>query len=200
MGFKKGYEQLKDFFYKFRARYFRPILELLADLKITPNQITVFRFLFIVPIAYYFCLNNVIAAGIFYIIFGLLDLFDGALARYLNKQNDKGRFLDSFVDNFLYCFLILGFIYIKAASPSILAFNILLELAVQTLATIKNAPNFTSDWLIRVQPDVPYFKTIAYVVLFLYVIGINFLQPIFIILNLWLALTVVYYFFIIKKS
>jgi len=194
------YEKYKKFSILFRAKYFKPILRLLAILKITPNQITIFRLIFIAPIAYYFFIENLTGVLIFYLLFWLLDLVDGALARYLGLQSDKGRFLDSVVDNFMYAVLILGFIYIEAAWAWLLAANILLEFMVQLLATIKKKLNTPSDWLINVQPDAPYFKSAAHLALLAYFFGYNFLNPFFVFLNGWLAITVFYYFLIIEKK
>jgi len=133
------------------------------------------------------------------LFFWLVDLLDGSLARYLNSQNDKGRFLDSLVDNFMYACLILGFIYLQVAFAWLLALNILLELIVQLLCTIKKREKEPSDWLINAQADLPYFKTIAHAALIIYLFGCNILNPVFLLLNILLMITSLYYYFIIKE-
>ncbi|HDQ23139.1 MAG TPA: CDP-alcohol phosphatidyltransferase family protein [Candidatus Uhrbacteria bacterium] len=200
MGFAIWYQNFKKNSYDFRAKYFKPFLKILARLKITPNKITISRLVFVFPLAYYFYLGNLFGVLIFYLLFWLLDLVDGALARYLGLQSDKGRFLDSVVDNFMYAVLILGFIYIEAVWAWLLAANILLEFMVQLLATIKKKINTPSDWLINVQPDAPYFKSAAHLALLAYFFGYNFLNPFFVFLNGWLAITAFYYFLIIEKK
>jgi len=200
MWFEKKYTAFREITYKWRAKYFQPVLKLLAILKITPNQITTFRLLFIFPIAYYFYLGNLFGVLIFYLLFWFLDLFDGSLARYLNATNDKGGFLDTLVDHFVYSVLILGFIYLQAANILLLAYNIVVQLFINLLVNIKNWKKEESNWLIKVKPVVPYFKTIAHLFLFLYVFGINFLNPAFVILNLWMTIVSLYYFFIIQKE
>lgn len=200
MGFGNWYTNFKKDSQDWRAKYFRPILKLLVKLKVTPNKLTTFRLIFVFPLAYYFYLNNLWGVLVVYLLFWLLDLFDGALARYLNTQNDKGRFFDSVVDNFMYGFLILGFIYLQAAWVWLLAYNILLELTVQVLATIKKRAGQPSDWLIKVTPDAPYFKTLAHAGLFLFFLGYDYLNIIFIVLNIWLTLTAFYYFVAIQKK
>ena len=200
MGFERSYQKFKKFTYKWRAINFLPLLKLLAKSKITPNKITSFRLLFIFPLAYYFYLENLWGVLIFYLLFWFLDLIDGALARYLHVQSDKGRFLDSVVDNFMYSFLILGFIYLEVAWTWLLAYNILIELTVQLLATIKKRVGQPSDWLISVTPNLPYFKSLAHVALIIYLVGYNILNPVFLILNIWLTITSLYYFWAIRKK
>jgi len=200
MWFDKNYTKFRQWSYSWRAKYFQPILKLLADWKITPNQITTFRLIFVLPIAYYFYLGNLWGVLIFYIIFWILDLFDGSLARYLNISNDKGGFLDSLVDHFMYSALILGFIYLSAADSILLAYNILIQIIVNLLANVKNWEKGESDWFIKIRSLVPYFKNLAHLFLLLYVFGINFLNPAFVILNLWMTIASFYYFFIIQKQ
>ncbi len=200
MGFEKSYQKFKKLSYKWRAIIFLPLLKLLAKLKITPNKITSFRLLFVFPLACYFYLENLWGVLVLYLLFWFLDLIDGALARYLNIQSDKGRFLDSVVDNFMYAFVIVGFIYLQAALAWLLAYNILIELVTQLLATIKKRAGQPSDWLISVTPDIPYFKTIAHVALISYLVSFNILNPVFLVLNVWLTVTSLYYFWAIRKK
>jgi len=199
MCFERFYNNSREKTHSWQAKHFQLILKLLADLKITPNQITAFRLIFVLPFAYYFFTKNIWGALIIYLVFWLLDLFDGSLARYLKIENDQGAFLDSLIDNFMYSFLILGIIYWQAADVLILAYNILIQLTTQVLATIKKNENKESNWLIQVKPNVPYFKTFAHIFLLLLILNINFLNPVFLALNIWMTLASLYYFFIIKN-
>ena len=198
MNFTNWYKKYKDSSYKWRAKYFQPLLKLLAKWKVTPNQITTWRLLFILPLIYYFYFGNLLGCFIFYVLFWLTDLLDGSLARYLNTSSDKGRFLDSVVDNFMYAVVIAGFIYLLPGSAWLLAANIILELFVQLLATVAKCRTIPSDWLIKVLPDAPYFKTLAHLALFLYFCGVDLINPLFIILNLWLLGAALYYYKLIK--
>jgi len=200
MGFTTSFTKFRQWSYKWRAKYFRPILKLLADLKITPNQITTFRLIFILPIIYYFYLGNLLGVLIFYLLFWILDLFDGSLARYLNATNDKGGFLDSVVDHFVYSILILGFIYLQAANIILLAYNIIIQLLVNLLVNVKNSGKEKSDWLFKVKPYLPYFKTLAHLFLFLCFLGFNYLNLSFLILNIWMTADCLYYYFKIKNN
>ncbi|MBD3360003.1 MAG: hypothetical protein GF365_04845, partial [Candidatus Buchananbacteria bacterium] len=189
MGFNDWYKKFKKDSVQWRAKYFKPALVLLTKLKIKPDDITVFRLLLVFPLAYFFYLENLWGVFLVYVLFWLLDLLDGALARYLNLQHDKGRFLDSVVDNFMYAFLMLGFIYLQAAWVWLLAYNILIELFTQLLATIHKRINTPTDWLIKITPDIPYFKSFSHLALLIYWLGYNILNPFYLILNIWLTLT-----------
>ena len=193
------YGQFLNFSMNWRAKYFLPILKSLARWKISPNQITTFRLIFIFPIAFYFQQRNLWGVLIFYLLFWFLDLIDGSLARYLQIENDKGRFLDTVVDNFMYSFAILGFIYLGAASAYLLTYNILIELILQLLAIIKKREKETSNWLIKAQADLPYFKTIIHLVLILYLFGADYLDITFIFVNTFTTILAFYYFIIIKN-
>lgn len=194
------YEKYKKFSVSFREKYFPPVLHLLAILRITPNQLTTFRLIFIVPIVYYFVTENLAGVFIFYVIFWVLDLFDGALARYLNKTSDKGRFLDTIVDNFMYGVLMVGMIDLQVAWLWLLALNIVLEYTVQILGIIKKQSEFKTDWILKAQADLPYFKSVSHIALFLFFCGLNYLNLIYYILDLWLLGTALSLYFYIKDK
>ena len=198
MGFSSWYENYKKNSMAWRAKYFAPILKLLAALKITPDQITLSRLLFIVPIAYGFYLGDLLIVLIFYVLFWLADLVDGALARYLNISHDRGRFLDTMVDNLMYALALVGFIYLNVTWSWLLALNIVLEAAVQIVGIIKKQPQFKSDWLLKAQADQPYFKSVGHLLLILYFCGYNVLGPGFGLLNLWLGITFLKNFLTLK--
>ena len=197
---EKAYQQFKKSSYQWRAKYFQPILKLLTKMKITPNQITLGRTVFFIPIIYCFFLENLTGVLIFYLLFWFFDLLDGSLARYQNVSHDKGRFLDSVVDNFAYGLIIVGFIYLEAAIVWLLAYNILIELTVQVLGTIRQKANWQSNWLINVQPDLPWFKSISHLVLFLFYIGLDVLNPTYFILNILMTCLALYLLFKINKD
>ena len=137
---------------------------------------------------------------VFYAIFWLLDLFDGALARYLNKQSDKGRFLDTLVDNFMYGVLMVGMIHLQVTWLWLLAANIVLEYSVQILGMIYKQWGKPSDFIIKAQADLPYFKSISHLGLFLYFLGIDYLAFIYYLLDVSLCLTAGYYFYKLKPK
>jgi len=198
--YNKFFQKIKIFSYPQRAKVLEPLLSLLAKFKITPDDITTFRLIFIIPIIYCFYQQNLTGIAVFYIVFWLFDLLDGDLARYLKQTSDRGRFFDTLVDNFVYSLIIIGFIYLEPQLYLILAFHVLIQLAVQVLAIVKKQAKKKSDWIINAQADIPYVKSLGHLFLFLYWIGWNQLPILFTALNIWLAILAVYYYLMIKKQ
>lgn len=75
-----------------------PLTRGLAKLKITPNQITVVGTLLNLVAAVLVIVDQLIAAGVVFIIAGCFDMLDGALARYSGRVTPFGAFLDSTLD------------------------------------------------------------------------------------------------------
>lgn len=66
--------------------------------KLTPEMITWTGFFAHLPIAWLIISNQLLAAGILLIIFGLFDTLDGSLARLQGTASTRGMFLDSVTD------------------------------------------------------------------------------------------------------
>lgn len=84
----------------------------MAKLKITPNQITLFRLFFtILPATYIFSrgnyLTNIFALIILYVS-AVLDQIDGNLARKYNQKTEIGAWLDEFGDKASQILIIMG--------------------------------------------------------------------------------------------
>ena len=67
-----------------------------------PNSITFIRGLLIIPFVYFLLIQDVSYSLILIIIFFVLDILDGKLARSLNQQTSFGNNFDFFVDGALY--------------------------------------------------------------------------------------------------
>ncbi|MBT5023313.1 CDP-alcohol phosphatidyltransferase family protein [Candidatus Woesearchaeota archaeon] len=63
-----------------------------------PNIITLFRFLLIFPLLYFLIENNIAYSIGIFILFTLLDMLDGDLARRLNQETIFGRNFDVVAD------------------------------------------------------------------------------------------------------
>lgn len=57
------------------------------------------------------------AGVIFYLIAGLLDLVDGALARHLGKASSRGAFLDGSLDRFIDFIVIFSYFWLPIDAP-----------------------------------------------------------------------------------
>lgn len=75
-----------------------PIARGLGRLGLTPNTLTVIGFLGTCVAAYAAATNAWLVAGILVLVFGIFDLFDGALARATGRVSRFGAFLDSTLD------------------------------------------------------------------------------------------------------
>lgn len=78
-------------------RALRPVLERLPAL-ITPNAITVFRGLLVVPILVLHRDHPLVAGFGIFLPAMVLDAFDGPLARHRGEVSESGAFLDATVD------------------------------------------------------------------------------------------------------
>lgn len=76
----------------------RPIALGLGRLGLTPNALTVIGFLGTSVAAVAAALQWWLAAGVLVIVFGIFDMFDGALARATGRTSQFGAFLDSTLD------------------------------------------------------------------------------------------------------
>jgi CDP-diacylglycerol--glycerol-3-phosphate 3-phosphatidyltransferase len=75
-----------------------PVALYLGRLGLTPNALTVIGFLGTCIAAYAAATQAWLAAGLLVLIFGIFDLFDGALARATRQATTFGAFLDSTLD------------------------------------------------------------------------------------------------------
>tara|TARA_B100001996_G_scaffold374343_1_gene352831 strand:- start:2218 stop:2817 length:600 start_codon:yes stop_codon:yes gene_type:complete len=88
-----------------------PVVNILIILKFTPNLVTVLGFLVVCLSAFFATQGNFRIAGILVMLSGLMDVYDGALARKLDQDSDKGAFLDSTLDRLGEAVILIGVIY-----------------------------------------------------------------------------------------
>lgn len=81
----------------------------------TPNQYTLISLLFVV-ISFSFLISlNLVLALIFFLLAGLLDFIDGAVAKFLQKATKKGAYLDTISDRYVEGIILLGFLFLPLA-------------------------------------------------------------------------------------
>jgi CDP-diacylglycerol--glycerol-3-phosphate 3-phosphatidyltransferase len=110
---------MNDVFEKYRQSlknaldiyFINPVLFLFIKLKLTPNLITLIGFGVCVIAAYYISIGSFILGGLLILMSGIMDIFDGAMARKMNLITDKGAFLDSTFDRLSESIILIGLIY-----------------------------------------------------------------------------------------
>ncbi len=75
-----------------------PVSDIFIKLHITPNTITVLGLLLSVGVGYLIIIDQLVWAGLLYILAAGMDAVDGTLARKLNIRSQFGAFLDSTLD------------------------------------------------------------------------------------------------------
>jgi CDP-diacylglycerol--glycerol-3-phosphate 3-phosphatidyltransferase len=161
-----------------------------------PNFLSLLRII-LVPVIVIFLIQGLYAkALIVFVIAGLTDALDGALARLLNKQTKLGSFLDPLADKILLstCFISLA---IFSLIPSWLAvivisrdFIILLGLAILSMmsVTYEIKPVFVSKVTTTLQIATVFFalllKTVTYdIISYNYIMILSWLTGIFTIIS-----------------
>jgi len=203
MFYSKFSDKIFQSSYDWRSKYFQPVWKLLTKMGITANGITFFRLIFIIPLYLLsFVWPNIYWLAIFYIIFWLIDLLDGGLARYQSTSSDRGKFLDIFVDVFMYSFVLVCLMNFNYASLTIIAYQILIHITVYVLAIIKKQEGKKTDWIILPKPDLTYLKFTAHAIWFLAVFfNFNIINEAFTLINLYMTFLSLYYFItIINKK
>ena len=106
--FEKYRQSLRDILDTY---FINPILFILIKLKLTPNLITLIGFAICIVAAYYISIGSFVLGGLLILISGVMDIFDGAMARKMNLITDKGAFLDSTFDRLSESIILVGLIY-----------------------------------------------------------------------------------------
>lgn len=96
-----------------------PVIKLLARTPVTPNFITLLSLVIATGAAVLIATENFFAAGLVFLLAGLLDIVDGALARQTNRVTLFGAILDSTLDRISEGVVILGILFYYANEISI---------------------------------------------------------------------------------
>ncbi len=97
------------------TRVTTPVARALAHTPITPNFLSWFGFAVTCGAAALIALEQPLWGGIVMLVAGLMDTFDGALARYSGKESRFGAVLDSTLDRFSEGVILLAVLYVFAA-------------------------------------------------------------------------------------
>lgn len=89
---------IRDFFGDLLRRLFEPLTRAFQRLNITPNQITITGAALNVVAAVLVAREQLLIAGLVFVVASCFDMLDGALARLAQKITPFGSFLDSTLD------------------------------------------------------------------------------------------------------
>ena len=79
---------------------------------ISPNTFTLISLFFAFLSFFFLIKKNLILASLFFIIASILDLIDGAVAKFKNQTTKKGAYLDTICDRYVEGIIIFGFLFL----------------------------------------------------------------------------------------
>lgn len=168
---------------------FRPFMPYLADTRIKPESLSYLGVLVTLPFVYFFAYNPWIA--LFFLLGQFVfDMLDGALARYLNKQSERGAFIDMVCDYLSFFIVFLTFGYYGMVDYFIGTVFLIVYIVLQA---------FVSFAVIKGIKLFPVIRAKLFVYLFFLIFlfsGYNFMNEFLIVIT---AYTFVTDFFIYRK-
>lgn len=109
-----------------------PLVPLISKLKLTPDAMTIIGVILNLAAAVIIGFGHILIGGIVFLLAGLFDMLDGALARYIGKTTRFGALFDSTSDRITEAALFLSFIFITGVG--VWPYNITLQLVLIFLA------------------------------------------------------------------
>jgi len=98
---------------KLREKYqkaMEPLGKIVAKLGLTPNIITIISLLFSILSLVFYTAGHLILGAVFIIATGIVDMFDGAVARATKHETRFGAVLDHVLDRYSEFFIVLGIV------------------------------------------------------------------------------------------
>jgi len=197
----KRLDIINKFFRKKRDSLLKPLLKILNRLGISANNLSISKIFF--TIIYLLFIKSNFSLAMSFLLFGgvFLDFLDGPLARYTNKDSDRGKFIDVLSDQIVYILAIWGLIIINIGNYIILSYNIIIISLFYLLIIINKNENIESDWIIKPVARATYYKLIFEILTILYLLSqidiIVFNKLIFIINSI---ITIHFIYHLIKFS
>src|SRR5438045_374439 len=103
-----------------RARHLVMLLiRPLAQLGVTPNTLTVIGLLLSIVTAVVIAQGYLVAGGLLVLFAGIFDMFDGAMARFLNTATTFGAFFDSTLDRYSESIILFGMLMYALQRPDL---------------------------------------------------------------------------------
>jgi phosphatidylglycerophosphate synthase len=86
--------------------------EFFSKTGISPNTFTSISLLFALFSFIFLIKRNLILTALFFLFAALLDLIDGAVAKFANRATKKGAYLDTILDRYVEAIILLGFLFL----------------------------------------------------------------------------------------
>jgi CDP-diacylglycerol--glycerol-3-phosphate 3-phosphatidyltransferase len=112
----------------------KPLVPVISKLHLTPDAMTISGVVLNLAAAVIIGFGHLMIGGIVFLLAGLFDMLDGALARYMQKTTKFGALFDSVSDRVTEGALFLSFIFIT--SVAVWPFSVVWELVLIFLAMI----------------------------------------------------------------
>lgn len=185
-----------------RDALFRPFTRLLAALHITPNTLS-YAGVFIMVAFVYVAPTGAGRALWLLVLAFLMDLNDGALARHLRRDDDRGKFTDMICDSLVFTLFVLGLVHAGILGPMTGLAVAYLMLLSKVLRSVRNALFLETDWHFKaVAGFVPNSVVGVFYALFVVhaLSGRNPIAPAAVPLLILLGVDTLYFYFHITSS
>ncbi len=157
-------DALNRFGEAWRARYFAPLLRLLKRLHVSATQVTVFRVMLAAAYVGLIVRHPRLALALI-IISILLDTLDGAVARFVHTDSDRGKFIDVLADQLTFVMLCLGLIRILPEMARPIATAMATIPLAYLMAMVATNERRASGWIIKLQARMTAYKAIFILVI-----------------------------------
>lgn len=154
----------------------------ISDLFTVPNLITYFRFILIVPFAFFFLKEEYVSSAVCIGLSGLSDCFDGFAARKLNQVTSLGKILDPIADKITLLVVVVCMVILV---PVVLP--VLIVLLLKDVLMLLGGTDLINKGI--TPPAAKWYGKVGTVVFYISVFIIVFLKAIFSYENFALDLT-----------
>jgi len=132
-----------------RGQLLRPLLAVLATLRVTPNHLTFLSLLAGLAFCPLFLWSSKVAAFGLLLLHVLLDGLDGPLARFTQRASNRGSFTDTAADQIVVAFSTVTLIHAGYAGAWPGGLYLFFYSIVVIFAMVRNALAIPYSWLVR---------------------------------------------------
>lgn len=155
-----------------------PIIRVLAGMGVHPDLLTYLGVLSMLGFIY-FVDHDPLSACACLAATLVMDSLDGALARYLHIDSDRGKFVDIFADNLNFTLFVIGLLYASLIDGVTAVLFTYFMLLTRVLLIFRKNVGQKSDWIIRPAAGTVIVLSIgpSYFLFLVYALtGINYLE------------------------